>query len=98
MERLGCESVLITLGERGMCLFEKGESPLEIPAHAREVYDVSGAGDTVIAVFTTALVAGATPRQAAMLSNIAGGLVVEKLGTATVDRREIKKRLLEETP
>ena len=96
MERLGCESVLITLGERGMCLFEKGESPLEIPAHAREVYDVSGAGDTVIAVFTAALVAGATPRQAAMLSNIAGGLVVEKLGTATVDRGELKKRLLEE--
>jgi len=93
---LECEAVLITMGDRGMCLFQRGEDPLEIPALAREVYDVSGAGDTVIAVLTTALVAGATMRQAATLSNVAGGLVVEKLGTATVSRDELKRRLREE--
>ncbi len=96
LDRLGCESVLITLGDRGMCLFQQGEDPLEVPALARDVFDVSGAGDTVIAVLTTALVAGASPRQAAMLSNVAGGLVVEKLGTATVNREELKKRLRED--
>jgi len=96
LDRLACEAVLITMGERGMCLIQRGEAPLEIPARAREVYDVSGAGDTVIAVLTTALVAGATMRQAATLSNVAGGLVVEKLGTATVSREELLRRLREE--
>lgn len=96
LERLSCEAVLITMGDRGMCLFERGEAPLGIPARAREVYDVSGAGDTVIAVLTTALVAGATLRRAAALSNVAGGLVVEKLGTATVTREELLRRLREE--
>ena len=95
-ERVACDALLITMGERGMCLFEKDRPPMEIPALAREVYDVSGAGDTVIAVFTTALVAGADLRQASILSNMAGGLVVEKLGTATVSREELKKRLREE--
>ena len=94
-ERLQCEAVLITLGEQGMCLVEKGKPPFDIPARAREVFDVSGAGDTVIAVFTMALIAGASFQQAAMLSNIAGSLVVEKLGTATVSREEMKKRLRE---
>ena len=93
MERLDCSAVLLTLGERGMCLFERDRTPLEIPAHAREVFDVSGAGDSVIAVFTSALVAGATLPEAAMLSNVAGGLVVEKLGTATIGRQEIRTRL-----
>jgi rfaE bifunctional protein kinase chain/domain len=96
LERLACDSVLLKLGEQGVCLFERGKPPLEIPARAREVYDVSGAGDTVIAVFTTALVAGATLGQAAVLSNVAGGLVVEKLGTATVNREELLRRLREE--
>jgi len=95
MEWLACEAVLVTLGDRGMCLFQQGESPMEIPALAREVYDVSGAGDTVIAVLTAALVSGATLRQAAQLSNVAGGLVVEKLGTATVNREELNRRLRE---
>jgi D-beta-D-heptose 7-phosphate kinase/D-beta-D-heptose 1-phosphate adenosyltransferase len=78
-----------------MCLFEDGKPPLGIPARAREVFDVSGAGDTVIAVFTAALVAGATYPQAAMLSNLAGGLVVEKLGTAVVTHEEMRERLRE---
>ena len=98
MERLQCDAVLITMGDQGMCLFKDGEPPLKIPARAREVYDVSGAGDTVIAVFTSALVAGATFRQAAMLSNVAGGLVVEKLGTAVVTREEIRARMEQFAP
>jgi len=98
MARLKCDAVLITMGDQGMCLFEDGEPPLKIPARAREVYDVSGAGDTVIAVFTSALVAGATFRQAAMLSNVAGGLVVEKLGTAVVTRDEIRARIEQFAP
>ena len=98
MARLKCDAVLITMGDQGMCLFEDGEPPLKIPARAREVYDVSGAGDTVIAVFTSALVAGATFRQAAMLSNVAGGLVVEKLGTAVVTREEIRARIEQFAP
>ena len=95
LDRLQCQALLITLGEKGMCLLEQGRPPLQIPARAREVYDVSGAGDTVIAVFTTALVAGATLREAAMLSNLAGGMVVEKLGTATITREELITRLPE---
>jgi len=96
LERLGCDAVLITLGDRGMCMFQQGREPLEIPAQAREVFDVSGAGDTVIAALTTALVAGAAPGEAAAVSNAAGGLVVEKLGTATVSRDELMRRLREE--
>jgi len=95
IDRLQCDSVMLTLGSQGMCLVEKGEASLEIPARAREVFDVSGAGDTVIAVFTSGLVAGASTKQAAVLSNIAGSLVVEKLGTATVSCDEIRKRLRE---
>ena len=98
LERLKCDAALITMGDQGMCLFKDGDPPLRIPARAREVYDVSGAGDTVIAVFTTALVAGATFRQAAMLSNVAGGLVVEKLGTAVVTREEILARMEQFAP
>ncbi len=98
MERLKCDAALITMGSEGMCLFKEGDAPLKIPARAREVYDVSGAGDTVIAVFTSALVAGGTFRQAAMLSNVAGGLVVEKLGTAVVTRDEIRARIEQFAP
>jgi D-beta-D-heptose 7-phosphate kinase/D-beta-D-heptose 1-phosphate adenosyltransferase len=95
LARLESDAVLITMGEQGMCLFEASKPPFAIPARAREVYDVSGAGDTVIAVFTSALVVGASFRQAAVLSNVAGGLVVEKLGTAVVTREEIRARMEE---
>jgi D-beta-D-heptose 7-phosphate kinase/D-beta-D-heptose 1-phosphate adenosyltransferase len=95
LQSLKCKGVLITLGEQGMCLFEEAKPPLKIPTHAREVFDVSGAGDTVIAAFTAALVAGANMQEAAILSNLAGGIVVEKLGTATVTREEIRSRLVE---
>ncbi len=95
LDLLECRAVLITLGEQGMCLFESGCPPLDIPTHAREVYDVSGAGDTVIAVFTAALASRASMSDAARLSNLAAGIVVEKLGTATVSLQEIRIRLNE---
>ena len=82
-------SLFLTSGEKGMSVFEKGKKTLHIPTVAREVYDVSGAGDTVIATATACLSAGASARQAAILSNFAAGIVVGKLGTQTVTRQEI---------
>lgn len=82
-------SLLVTLGEQGMLLFDGEEAPLYLPAWAKEVFDVSGAGDTAIAVFTLGLVAGAAPAEAAELANRASGIVVGKLGTATVTRPEL---------
>jgi D-glycero-beta-D-manno-heptose-7-phosphate kinase len=88
-ERLGCRSVLITRGERGMMLLEGGGEPAYVPAAAREVYDVTGAGDTVIATLAASLAAGATLVEAAMLANHAAGIVVGKLGTATAAHEEL---------
>ena len=76
--------LLITLGELGMLLCQHGQKPFHIPTVAQEVFDVSGAGDTVIASFTLAIAAGASPLEAAIISNHAGGIVVGKIGTATV--------------
>jgi len=81
--------LLITLGEQGMLLCQRGQPPFHIPTVAREVFDVSGAGDTVIASFTLAIAAGASPVEAAIFSNHAGGVVVGKLGTATVSPEEL---------
>jgi D-beta-D-heptose 7-phosphate kinase/D-beta-D-heptose 1-phosphate adenosyltransferase len=81
--------LLITLGELGMLLCRRGEKPFHIPTVAQEVFDVSGAGDTVIASFTLAVAAGASPMEAALLSNHAAGIVVGKVGTATVTPEEI---------
>jgi D-beta-D-heptose 7-phosphate kinase/D-beta-D-heptose 1-phosphate adenosyltransferase len=81
--------LLITLGEQGMLLCQRGEKPFHVPTAAREVFDVSGAGDTVIASFTLAIVAGASPVEAAYFSNHAAGVVVGKLGTATVTPEEM---------
>jgi len=83
------ENVLITLGEHGMMLFQEKETPHYIPTKAREVFDVSGAGDTAIALFTLGLVCGATPTEAAEIANHASAVVVSKLGTATVTRDEL---------
>ena len=91
LEKLKCMAVLVTLGEDGMALFEKGKPTVKIPTFAREVYDVSGAGDTVIAVFALALAAGSSMKEAAKLSNIAAGIVVGKLGTATVSPEELRE-------
>jgi rfaE bifunctional protein kinase chain/domain len=81
--------LLITLGELGMLLCRRGHEPFHIPTVAQEVFDVSGAGDTVIATFTLAIAAGASPIEAAILSNHAAGIVVGKIGTATVASEEL---------
>jgi D-beta-D-heptose 7-phosphate kinase/D-beta-D-heptose 1-phosphate adenosyltransferase len=81
--------VLITLGEDGMMLFERDAKPFHTPTRAREVFDVSGAGDTAIAIFTLALAAGATARESAELANVASGIVVGKLGTAVLSPDEL---------
>jgi len=87
-------SLLVTQGRFGMTLFEPHKAPLHIPVYGSdEVADVTGAGDTVIAVFTLALSCGATPEQAARLANYAGGIVVMKRGTATVTRDELSGAL-----
>ena len=81
--------LLVTLSEQGMLLGQHGVKPVVIPTVAQEVYDVSGAGDTVIASFTLAIAAGASPLEAAIFSNHAAGVVVGKMGTATVTPQEI---------
>jgi rfaE bifunctional protein kinase chain/domain len=90
LERIGSPAVLVTRGNRGMALFERGKSRLDIPATGSDqVTDVSGAGDTVIAVATLALAAGATMAEAAALSNLAGGVVVMRLGAATCSPEDL---------
>ena len=89
LEKWDVVSVLITLSEHGMILFERDEPPYHTPTRAQEVFDVSGAGDTAIALFTAALCAGATLREAAEISNHASVVVVGKLGTATLTPEEL---------
>lgn len=89
--------VLITLGEHGMMLFQKDEAPYHTPTRAREVFDVSGAGDTAIALYTLAICAGATPHEAAEISNHASGVVVAKLGTATLTEKELSASFLNDS-
>jgi rfaE bifunctional protein kinase chain/domain len=84
-------NVLITRGKNGMVLFEEDVSPLYIPTKAKEVYDVSGAGDTVIAVLTLAVTSRYKLAEAAEIANKAAGIVVGKMGTATVSIEEINK-------
>jgi D-beta-D-heptose 7-phosphate kinase/D-beta-D-heptose 1-phosphate adenosyltransferase len=94
LKRLRCRSCPITQGERGMTPFESAHGRVtHIPTSAREVFDVTGAGDTVIATFTLARAAGGTALQAAQLSNAAAGLVIGKLGTATVNLKELSGAL-----
>jgi len=91
LRRLGATAALVTRGSDGMALFEPGARALHIPIHGTDqVADVTGAGDTVIATFTLALCAGATPTEASVLSNYAGGIVVMKRGTATVSADELR--------
>ena len=89
LKTLKSRAALITRGAEGMSLFEEGGRVTHIPTRAREVFDVSGAGDTVISTLTLALAAGAPLRRAATLANHAAGIVVAKLGTATTDAREL---------
>jgi rfaE bifunctional protein kinase chain/domain len=92
-ERLSCDAVLITRGERGMVLLERDAAPVHVGTAAREVFDVTGAGDTVIATLAIALASGASMTEAAMLANQAAGIVVGKLGTATADATEVIQSL-----
>jgi D-beta-D-heptose 7-phosphate kinase/D-beta-D-heptose 1-phosphate adenosyltransferase len=90
LHNLSCEAVLITRGEEGMTLFERTrKTATHIPTKAKEVYDVTGAGDTLIAVLAMAMAVGASYEEAARISNHAAGIVVSKLGTATVAPREL---------
>src|SRR5262245_11349391 len=91
--RLELEFLLVTRSERGMTLLARGQPPLHLPAEAREVYDVTGAGDTVIAVLAAGVAAGAEVAQAAAVANLAAGLVVRKLGVAHVTRAELQLAL-----
>jgi len=92
-ERLGCRSLLVTRGSRGMSLFT-AEGSAEVPVHGtEEVADVTGAGDTVIGTFALALAAGASPVEAMLLADYAGGVVVMKRGTATLDRGELAEAI-----
>ena len=94
-EQLSLSALLITRGSRGMCLFEEGAEPYHIAAvGAREAVDVTGAGDTVIATYALALASGATFSDAANLANHAGGLVVMKRGTASINRQELLSSVL----
>ncbi len=89
LARLQPALLLITLGELGMLLCQRRHPPIHIPTMAQEVFDVSGAGDTVIASFTLAIAAGASPLEAAIFSNHAAGIVVGKVGTATVTPQDL---------
>ncbi|MFC2062174.1 D-glycero-beta-D-manno-heptose-7-phosphate kinase [Elusimicrobiota bacterium] len=93
LEELKCDSVLITRGEQGMTLFESGSDIRHIPTVAKEVYDVTGAGDTVASVYILGLAAGLGFYQSAVLANYAAAVVVGKLGTATVSIDELKQEI-----
>ncbi len=92
VEYLNC-NVLITRGEKGMSLFDKNGNAVHIPAKAKEVYSLIGAGDTVIATISMAIAAGADLKDAAFLSNVAAGIKVGKVGTATVTIDEITREI-----
>lgn len=96
MAHLDLKALLITRGEQGMTLLRPDQPEMHLPARAREVYDVTGAGDTVIAVLAAAVGAGQQLPQATALANLAAGLVVGKLGTATVSGPELRRAILQE--
>jgi len=93
LDKSGIENLLVTCGKDGMVLFEKDRKPFKIDTRAREVYDVSGAGDTVIAVLGLALAAGQPFKEAVSLANTAAGIVVGKVGTAAVTQKELSEAL-----
>ncbi len=94
LSRLACEALVVTRGRSGMAVFERGRSPELIPVHgAAEAVDVTGAGDTVAATLTLSIAAGADVVEAARIANVAGSLVVQKQGTATLSREELQSAL-----
>ncbi len=98
MEKWAAENLAITLGAQGMFLMTSGKGPRHVPTRAREVFDVSGAGDTVIAACVTALAAGAEFLESAELANIAAGVVVGKLGTASCTPEELLAHMRNSEP
>ncbi len=92
VEKLGCPYLLITRGDQGMTLFTRGQKALHIPAVSREVYDVTGAGDTVVATLALALAADISMYESAWLSNVAAGVVVGEVGTVTISREQMTAR------
>lgn len=96
LSELDLEALLITRGENGMTLLRPGRPEYHLPARAREVFDVTGAGDTVIAVLAATLAAGGSLERGTMLANLAAGLVVAKLGTAAISGPELRRALLQE--
>jgi D-beta-D-heptose 7-phosphate kinase/D-beta-D-heptose 1-phosphate adenosyltransferase len=96
MSELELDALLVTEGEEGMTLFRKSEAPLRMAAEAREVYDVTGAGDTVIATLAVAIGAGADVAAAARIANVAAGLVVEQVGTTAVTLSALETALRKE--
>jgi D-glycero-beta-D-manno-heptose-7-phosphate kinase len=95
VDRLDAENVLLTLGEQGMTLVERGGAAVHVPTMARKVADVSGAGDTVISTLTMALAAGASVREASMLANFAGGIVCGEVGIVPIDVKLLSETVLE---
>lgn len=96
MNHVQLDSLLVTRGKDGMCLFESGKEPLYIPTEAREVFDVTGAGDTVIAVFAMSVLSGLNFHDAAIVANKAAGVVVGKVGTAIIQKDNLKSILEED--
>lgn len=94
LRRWNTGALLVTLSEQGMMLFRPDHPPYHTPTRAREIFDVSGAGDTSISLYTLAVAGGATPVEAAELANHAAGIVVGKLGTATCSRAELEASFL----
>jgi D-beta-D-heptose 7-phosphate kinase/D-beta-D-heptose 1-phosphate adenosyltransferase len=95
---INLEALLVTRSEKGMVLFQRDTEPFVQATHAREVYDVTGAGDTVIATLATALAAGSDLVEATQIANLAAGIVVRKLGTATTNIKEIQSEMLKHSP
>ncbi len=91
VQQLGLEAMLVTRSEKGMTLIKPGQNEIHFPAHAREVFDVTGAGDTVISTLATALAAGESLEIATGLANIAAAIVVGKLGTAAISGPELRR-------
>lgn len=96
MQQLELDALLVTRSERGMTLLQKDRAVVHLPTHAKEVFDVTGAGDTVVSVLAAALAAGDNLAEATALSNIAAGIVVSKLGTAAVTVDEIRRAIREQ--
>jgi D-beta-D-heptose 7-phosphate kinase/D-beta-D-heptose 1-phosphate adenosyltransferase len=99
LKRLKCSALVITQGEKGMIIFERDQRPYRVPTVAKEVYDVTGAGDTVIGTMALALGTGrrVSVKDAASLANYAAGIVVGKVGTAIVSSEELLKVIKEKT-